>query len=953
MSWVNWFEFSSDPFILSPLQSEDEFESIYIKTDAVENQLSYISTQVIKEPFTSIIVGERGIGKSTTLQYALYLCRKEGILTIYVGLLPYGIKESIEPVYALTQEVISSIIKELIIGIYLNDEKMFKIYKDRLIQWGNYVGLTYDEFDGFYRSPGYRLEFSVLKDVLFGLLNICERNGKKILLAIDNLDKIEPKIMIPFLMGGTAQSLIESLNNNGVSVLISTDTNTHKIIERESDLSYLRKVLLLNPLSPTESENIINSRVEKYSIKTASSYYEKKAIHYISNSTKGITRDIINDTRGLFELAFEKKIKFISYDFVRMGLEGFNPKEKYYEIIVDHHARNGAEKLLSLAYETEITDLSTIIKLIYSLYEEKRVKIKSDIIRLLLSNNIIIYNEYKSKYEIDKEISHLIYLVQQSGWIVEEFLQWLLKAQTIEEVRIQTPGSKIKKYIDSLMILYRNIDYESCNTLNLYSPYDSKKLNIGDMQDLIIKNSAQLYKNYSEFSNIIIEDINTDFFLHSAYIILKTYLLLFSHYYILLKNQEIEVRKNSISLNNWSYIRDVIHLFQRNEYYKFLTYTDINEILEQYNKMKKSGYNLSFNEAEKIVYILEEIIIEFYEQLNNYIILNDLLKKDEFILIDPNNYQTIIDKIDEISIKYGYIEAVEAIELYTYDQFIDINKEYQKFNNIILFKKYFNKNENRYNYFICLLYKYNTPMIQNDILEYFSIINITTSKLDALQDDSIKKSNYLFWICSIHGFTKETQKLFSKTKRPLRTSIYLMDIDKINLRLYSNQIEQISKKQIMLKEKEEIITVKDDVSSHVFILYRFGNIKSEICAKKLKDYLDKYNINTVLFENKIKWGESITDFEEDMIDNAFASVICFTEDFKEGRTAQEEYRAVLAKRRYDDSFKVGLLLIDSNISEVPPFMKDYIYASVTGPDDSNIEQEMEKIYKGLIGLSLE
>ena len=243
--------------------------------------------------------------------------------------------------------------------------------------------------------------------------------------------------------------------------------------------------------------------------------------------------------------------------------------------------------------------------------------------------------------------------------------------------------------------------------------------------------------------------------------------------------------------------------------------------------------------------------------------------------------------------------------------------------------------------------------IQNDILEYLSIINITTSKIDALQDDSIKKSNYLFWICSIHGFTKETQKLFSKTKRPLRTSIYLMDIDKINLRLYSNQIELISKKQMILEEKDEKITVDDDVISHVFILYRFGNEKSELCAKKLKNYLDESGIGAVLFENKIKWGESITNFEEDMIENSFASVICFTEDFKEGRTAQEEYRAVIAKRRYDNSFKVGLLLIDCDISKVPAFMKDYLYASVTGPDDHNNEQEMGKIYRGLIGLPLE
>jgi hypothetical protein len=35
MSWYEWFGFSSDPFIVRRLQSDEEFDKLFVKTDLV------------------------------------------------------------------------------------------------------------------------------------------------------------------------------------------------------------------------------------------------------------------------------------------------------------------------------------------------------------------------------------------------------------------------------------------------------------------------------------------------------------------------------------------------------------------------------------------------------------------------------------------------------------------------------------------------------------------------------------------------------------------------------------------------------------------------------------------------------------------------------------------------------------------------------------------------------
>ena len=143
------------------------------------------------------------------------------------------------------------------------------------------------------------------------------------------------------------------------------------------------------------------------------------------------------------------------------------------------------------------------------------------------------------------------------------------------------------------------------------------------------------------------------------------------------------------------------------------------------------------------------------------------------------------------------------------------------------------------------------------------------------------------------------------------------------------------------------------LTKHVFIAYKSGNEASEKSAKRLGEFFLDKKITVWLFPWRVGWADSITKEEEQAIEGSFAAVICYTPDFLEGKTAREEYGALLAKKREDPDFKVGLLLIGCDHKIIPPFMKDYLWAEITDSEDQRFEEEAIKIYRGLLGLPLE
>ena len=61
----------------------------------------------------------------------------------------------------------------------------------------------------------------------------------------------------------------------------------------------------------------------------------------------------------------------------------------------------------------------------------------------------------------------------------------------------------------------------------------------------------------------------------------------------------------------------------------------------------------------------------------------------------------------------------------------------------------------------------------------------------------------------------------------------------------------------------------------------------------------------------------------------------------------EEYRALMAKRRRDPSFRVGMLLVGARHENLPEFMQDYLYVTIAGLDDPRTEESFTKILRDL------
>jgi len=179
-----------------------------------------------------------------------------------------------------------------------------------------------------------------------------------------------------------------------------------------------------------------------------------------------------------------------------------------------------------------------------------------------------------------------------------------------------------------------------------------------------------------------------------------------------------------------------------------------------------------------------------------------------------------------------------------------------------------------------------------------------------------------------------------------------------------DEIEETAKlidEEVWQRMRKDVITrfavpekmIPPSLLKHVFLAYRAGNSQGEASARKLGEYLKNKDIPVWFFPRRVGWGDSITTEEEEGIKNSFAGVIVFTADFLEGRTAIEEYRALLAKKRGQPGFKAGLLLVGCTREKIPPFMEDYFWVRVDGPEDPRFGEEARKIHRGLLGLPLE
>ncbi|MBA7621617.1 hypothetical protein ES703_28981 [subsurface metagenome] len=93
----------------------------------------------------------------------------------------------------------NSVIQELIMELYKEDNKLFEKNKSSIIRLSRYVGINYNEAEGFYRDPIAQPTFDVLRDILFGVLDILKKEDRQVFSFMNddvNYLNIKRKIMV-------------------------------------------------------------------------------------------------------------------------------------------------------------------------------------------------------------------------------------------------------------------------------------------------------------------------------------------------------------------------------------------------------------------------------------------------------------------------------------------------------------------------------------------------------------------------------------------------------------------------------------------------------------------------------------------------------------------------------------------------------------------------------------
>jgi len=802
LDWLKWFDFTSDPFVTRPLQSEQEFNDLFVKTSSIDKELSSLVNQVMLSPFLKLVVGVRGIGKSTALQYAVNLCHKSGTAAVYVGLYPYGIKQSKEPVFETARQLMQSMAQESIGCMYEVKHAFFLKYRSTFVNWGKYIGLSFDEVEGFIKDPILRSDFQLLKDVLFGFLELINRNSIPMLVAIDNLDKLDAETVKTFLRGAAAQPLFEKLNGCGASVLIAANPELAVAVDKDADLSFLRQKIMLDPLSPKEAENLILRRIRKYSSLPSKQYYDKEAVIYVCNEKKGITRDILNEMRGLFVKAFSQKQSRVTLELTKTGSAPFREVETYYEIVKDEQTRRGAEKLLRLIYCLSRKELDEATRILALTYTHETVKIPVEITQALIEAEVILSDDsLPGGYRLDRCVYQLLREVDKKEWSINAFLDWILRSETVEIVRIQTPGFRAKRLIDRFLNEIRKMKLEKDKVNVLQNGIPVTYLWKNWRQDVDVK-LRRARENYEIIDNMDIEDADKSAVYRQIYYILKDFLSSFAKCFAAIKEEPLAFTSKFEYIDNWDFIRVAIHTYQKDYSINFNSYRFIWQIRNNNTAVQRQTFSPTEDDVKEALKHLEEIIVEFSHQLESLLSGYAMKTKGVVEKTHPEFHEALRSYVDKLARKMGYTEDIDQYRVFKVDGDEYMRRGFFKSAtntaelDIVRRKQEVERKNGKikYHFFIAEVKRETKKADEREILLFLKkcedLIEILEREVDKLPQ--VLKPQFNLWFVSFSGFTDKALFVSRKTEKPPRTKGSLINLDELNRTLHDYGLKKFS-----------------------------------------------------------------------------------------------------------------------------------------------------------------
>lgn len=410
-------------------------------------------------PSIQLIIGPRGLGKTSIFHYIKWKAEEiPNFLPIYIDA-SYESTKYDNPSLIIGQFILANLLEELFNYLFLNNKEIWNNYKQSLDGYMNNIGYIMDH-SGVLKNPSSSsldIHFVNLKRITENMLKICQANNIRLLILIDNIDKGALEPALTFFRESISQSLFEKFITYNSIVIISGKNELRDEMfsgKYSTENSYLQDSIILNNLTPLESYKIIEKRFNS-SCKTPVQFpLESEVVHDLWINNKGITRDILINTKIVLEKAFKFKEKLITYKLYKS--RKFNSKENsevFTKILEgDIPSLKGSEALMGLytVLNCNSNKFRSCVKLLINIFNGKKLS-KEDNIFLseLVDNKFLSIDLITHNFLLREDIKYFFNKLIQNDMDLSEFMEWFINDH-LEEISIDTnkilPEDKLSEF---------------------------------------------------------------------------------------------------------------------------------------------------------------------------------------------------------------------------------------------------------------------------------------------------------------------------------------------------------------------------------------------------------------------------------------------------------------------------------------------------------------------------
>lgn len=509
VGWFKWFNLKNDPFSTSPITSANQ-EKLFYKTSDIQNKVDPIIRQLdVSNPFVKLLIGERGLGKTTTLYYI----EKEAKNFEFIIPIPIEISfrnpNNVSPEIFIGEDILFQFIHKLLSFIHLNKNKVWAHNSDFFDKMMKNCRLEIYN-DEIFPDPTEFPTFPTLRMTAHNILRLCESENYRVILLIDQIDKDPIEYALKFLKSSHSQTLLEMFTRLGGMIFITGKFDLYEKMftgdRIDEEFSYLSDVIMLEPLKQTEAIELLNYRFKSEANQNFQNPLDIDVIHEITVSEKGVTRYIITKVKDALQKAYklgEKKVTINLFNSNRFKRRDCS--DIYYRLVGEDGTCKVASEKLTQLYSTlnnSSVHHRNALDLLRKIHKKQGLfKIEEFFIPLLTDQKLLLHNEMREQI-VAPEISIFFNKLEEKHITLTDFIGWFSDSK-LEEISLSEEKVEPDRILNIFDVLLKEIKNADFNTVSNIKQDGSKEEIIADSLRQIIRQRIQTsQRNYLELRNI-------------------------------------------------------------------------------------------------------------------------------------------------------------------------------------------------------------------------------------------------------------------------------------------------------------------------------------------------------------------------------------------------------------------------------------------------------------------